>query len=95
MRGQRKLVLPKEKTPKEVLTSSESGSITRWVQPGLRLIEHKKARWSGCQKGGGYIEEPQRPGPPDPAAVGAIMSRYFTDVVRPDGTPANNAQAGP
>jgi Cupin domain len=25
------------------------------------------------------------PGPPDPAAVGAIMSRYFTDVVRPEG----------
>jgi mannose-6-phosphate isomerase-like protein (cupin superfamily) len=34
-------------------------------------------------------------GPPDPAVVGAIMSRYFTDVVRPDGPPANSTQAAP
>jgi hypothetical protein len=44
----------------------------------------------------GYFRELAQlpPGPPDPAAVGAVMTRYFTEVVRPDGPPANNAQAG-
>jgi len=44
----------------------------------------------------GYFRELAQlpPGPPDPAAVGVIMSRYFTEVVRPDGPPTNNAQAG-